>query len=159
MNIIVKNPVDCTIYEIEQFAKFVINNIFYASWIKDRVKLAHRLVFMYDDENVLIGTSAIKNTDTKYINSVFNRAGVAHLADDYKIELGWLAVIEKYKGQKLSRDLRENALVGENRAIFSTFHNNKKNLHGGLYRSGFQEIGTHYLSHKNEIVLCVRNSI
>lgn len=119
---IVRKPSDCSPRQFHAFKKLVLaGGEVDEARLETRIKSAAGLVFYYIDGEELAGIGALKEPLNSYRNRVFKNARSPDRAADFFFELGWLYVIEKYRGQGLSRKVAEAALnLAAGRGVFAT---------------------------------------
>ena len=128
----IKTPNKCSPNELNSFIQLVkkggeVN----LKTLSNLVKKAQFLAFSYNELNILIGVGAIKNPNISYRNKVFHKAGLNHLQDQYKIELGWFYVEKKFRRKYIGTKIINNLLDKiKNKKIYAiTRTNNKATKH------------------------------
>jgi len=150
MNEIFIKPCECSKNEINQFYAMIkknenINNI----GLKKRIMKAKILIFHYEEEK-LAGIGALKYPDPNYMKKVFKSAGVSHLYNSFKYEIGYLYVDNKYRKKGISKSITENLLsfIDEDN-IFAVVRSDNKFAKNNLYYYGFVKIGSKYIGKDN----------
>ena len=91
-----------------------------ADGLEGRIRRAYRLAFLEELPNVPVGVGALKSPGAEYVKSKFEAASVSSLAAGYHLELGWIVVVERLRGQGLSYQICESLLVGVEGDVFAT---------------------------------------
>jgi len=89
--------------------------------LTQRIRDASRLLFLRESNGQLVGAGALKHPLLSYRSKVFAKAGTTTPADEYRVELGWVAVAKSHRGRGLSRRIISQ-LIGlvENENVFAT---------------------------------------
>lgn len=120
--VIVKKPSDCSAEELAAFKQLVLAGGEVGKvGLEVLIKAAICLVFHYTENQELAGIGALKAPRNSYKDKVFKRAKSSENAADFPYELGWLFVVEKFRGQGLSRELAEAALkLAGGKGVYAT---------------------------------------
>ena len=116
------SPADCSPEAIADFEKLVIQGgTVDPEGLTERICDASRLLFLRESNGRLVGVGALKRPLLSYRSRVFAQAGAAVPADEYPIELGWIAVAKSHQRRGLWRRIigRLISLV-ENENLFAT---------------------------------------
>ena len=142
-NIVVKKPSKCSKSELDSFDALVRKGgEVTGEGLRDRIKKAKWLVFLFESDKTLAGVAALKEPTVSYKKKVFKKAGSQEDPDEYTFEAGWIYVEKQFQGRKYSRPLLEAVLklAGEKQVYATTRENNERmqrtNLHYGLKQSG-----------------------
>jgi predicted GNAT family N-acyltransferase len=89
--------------------------------LKQRIRDAFRLLFLRGSNGELVGVGAVKRPQLSYRRKVFAKAQATTAPDEYRVELGWVAVAKSLRGRGLSRRIISQ-LIGlvENENVFAT---------------------------------------
>ncbi|MCH7914906.1 MAG: GNAT family N-acetyltransferase [Deltaproteobacteria bacterium] len=147
MTLAVKAPDACSSDEIKDFLELVgQGEEVEPGGLAGRVRKAAALVFLHVD-NQLAGVAALKNPNDGYRSSVFRKAATETPANEFPFEVGWVFILQRYRGKRLSRKLVEAALSrSEARPVFATSRADNKAMHRTLSACGFSREGTAYAS-------------
>jgi len=146
VTMVAKKPSDCSVEELKSFKGLVLaGGEVDATGLEGRIKAVMRLVFHYADNQDLAGIAALKVPNDSYKNKIFTRAECPEKAKDFPFELGWVFVVEKYRGQGLSRALAEEALrFSEGKNVFATTRVDNCPMCRTNTRLGFKRSGNPY---------------
>ena len=76
---------------------------------------------MRESNGQLIGVGALKHPLLSYRTRVFAKAGATTPPDEYRVELGWVAVAKSHQGRGLSRCIIGQLIsLAENENLFAT---------------------------------------
>jgi GNAT superfamily N-acetyltransferase len=141
--ILVRKPSECFETELGLFEASVRKGgEVTGTGLRERIKRAKWLVFLYERDNVLAGVAALKKPNVGYKERVFKKANSQEDSKGFTYEAGWIFVEEQFRGRKYSRLLLEEVLklAGDKRIYATTRQNNtamqRTNLHCGLVQSG-----------------------
>ena len=141
-----KSPNDCTPQELNDFESLVLEGgEVIAYGLLDRIKIAKKLIFVHSD--ACIGVGAIKLPNEHYKNNIFKKAGVAGLAGNYSLELGWLFASHTARDKGVGNKLMQyttNAI--KNTTCFATTRDNNDVMHHLLTKHSFTKLGKKYKS-------------
>jgi predicted GNAT family N-acyltransferase len=142
-NIVMKKPSECSESELDSFEALVIKGgEVNATGLRDRIKKAKYLVFLFEKDKNLAGVAALKEPNNSYKKKVFRKAGSQENPNEFTFEAGWIYVEEQFRGRKYSRSLLEEVLklAGDKQVYATTRENNeamkRTNLNCGLQQSG-----------------------
>jgi GNAT superfamily N-acetyltransferase len=127
--------------------------------LRQRIRDAFRLLFLRESNEQLVGVGALKHPLLSYRSKVFVKAGTATPPDDYRVELGWIAVAKSHQGRGLSRRIiGELITLAESENLFATTRADTRAMRfAGDY--GFQPAGKPYPSGRGyDLVLYLRNA-
>ena len=106
-----------------------------------RIAAAESLAFAREDQR-LVGVGALKLPATAYTLKVFEKAGVPGDAKSHDLELGWIAVIEEYRGQGIGASICRKLIAPlGSRPVFSTTRSDNENMRRILAGIGFSQHG------------------
>jgi predicted GNAT family N-acyltransferase len=98
------SPLDCTAQALADFEDLIIEaGTVDPQGLTHRIHDASRLLFLRKSNGQLVGVGALKHPLLSYRKRVFAKAGMAALSDEYRVELGWVAVAKSHQGRGLSR--------------------------------------------------------
>lgn len=158
MEIIVKQPGECSDQEINEFVGLVNQGgEVDPDGLEERVRRAKKLLFLRDSS--LVAVSAIKRFYQQYKNSVFTKAGCSNIAGSYKLEMGWMYVKPESRGKGFGRKLLEemiSQLSGVN--YYTTVRSDNQIMQHMLSSHGFTKAGMEYPSSRgnNKIILYIK---
>ena len=143
---VVKKPSACSAEELEAFKQLILTGgEVDAAGLDGRIKAAICLVFHYVENKELGGIAALKAPNDSYKNRVFGRAESPEKPSDFIFELGWVFVVEKYRGRGLSRSLAEEALIpAEGKSVFASTRVDNCPMCRTNTRLGFKRSGNPY---------------
>lgn len=114
----------------------------------DRIKSSRLLAYASEDKK-MIGVTALKNPSLNYRNGVFKKAGVAPIAKQFPLEIGYAFTLKAFRGkgihQQLVRELIK-ATAGNN--YYAT--TKAENVPAILEKLGFQKTGHEYQNPQKE---------
>lgn len=119
-----------------------------------RIKQA-KLLAVAIDKGRIIAVSALKVPNQGYKDSVFDSAGVGHLAIQFPLEMGWKVVSPEYRGQNLGKTLSQKILAAVDiNKVFATVRATNQAALRPIQQLGFKPLGEPYVgSSGNEIIL------
>jgi GNAT superfamily N-acetyltransferase len=123
-----------------------------------RIRDASRLLFLRKSNGQLVGVGALKRPKLSYRSRVFTEARATVPADQYPIELGWIAVAKSHRGRGLWRRIIDQ-LVGlaESENLFATTRADARAIRFAA-DYGFRPAGKPYPSGRGyDLVLLLRN--
>src|SRR5262249_32626886 len=89
--------------------------------LTERIRNASRLLFLRESNGRLVGVGALKQPLLSYRSRVFAQARAAAPADDYSLELGWIAVTKSHQRRGLWRRIVGQLIsLAENENLFAT---------------------------------------
>jgi hypothetical protein len=93
------SPAECTPQALADFEKLVMEaGTVDPQGLRQRIHDASRLLFLRESNGQLVGVGAFKHPLLSYRTRVFAEARATALADEYPIELGWIAVAKSHQG-------------------------------------------------------------
>lgn len=111
--------------------------------------------------DIIISGGAIKKPTSEYIEKIFKKADIEDgIYQKYQYEFGWLFTDEKYRGNGLSKIIRDQIFSDFNRPVFSTNESNNTPVIKTRERYNFTKIGNDFASnicHNLKIQLWVKN--
>jgi len=152
MEIIVKNPKDCSDTEIESFLSLVAEGGEVAvGGLRERIRRAEKLIFINTEKPVAVG--AIKNPNAGYKTDVFKKSGVSE-ENKYQYELGWLYVSKAARGNGYGRVLMDSIVTAlADHTCFATTREDNDSMHYLFSQFGFSRLGQPYRSSNGEYSL------
>ena len=116
------SPADCTPQTLADFEKLVIEaGTVDPQGLTHRIGDSSRLLFLRESNGQLVGVGAFKHPFLSYRTRVFAEARATASADEYPIELGWIAVAKSHQGRGLSRRIIGRLMsLAENENVFAT---------------------------------------
>ncbi|MBD3375860.1 GNAT family N-acetyltransferase [candidate division KSB1 bacterium] len=154
MEIIVKNPKDCSDAELESFENLVAEGgEVLRVGLRERIRRAEKLVFINADKPVAVG--AIKNPNVAYKTSVFKKSGVSGQSK-YQYEIGWLYVSKTARRKGYGRVLMDSIVAAlADHACFATTREDNDSMHYLFSQFGFSKLGQPYRSSNGEYSLAL----
>jgi GNAT superfamily N-acetyltransferase len=118
----IRSPSDCTPQALADFENLVIEaGTVDPQGLTQRIRDASRPLFLRESYGQLVGVGALKHPLLSYRSKVFAKAGTTAPSDEYRVELGWVAVAKLHQGQGLSRRIiGELISLSENENLFAT---------------------------------------
>jgi len=116
------SPADCTPQALADFEKLVIEaGSVDPQGLRQRIRDASQLLFLRDSNGHLVGIGALKHPLLSYRSRVFAKAQATAQLEDYRIELGWVAVAKSHQGRGLSRRVIGQLIsLAESENVFAT---------------------------------------
>ena len=116
------SPSDCSPQALADFEKMVTKyGTVDPEGLTQRIRDASRLLFLMKSNGELVGVGALKRPHLNYRRKVFAKARAATPADEYRVELGWVAVAKSHRGRGLSRRIIGQLIgLAENENLFAT---------------------------------------
>ena len=154
------SPSDCTPEDLGDFANLVIEaGTVDPEGLTQRIRDASRLLFLRESNGELVGVGALKHPVLSYRSKVFAKAGTTTPPDEYRVELGWVAVAKSHQGRGLLRRIIGQLIsLAENENLFATTRANARAMRFAA-DYGFKPIGKPYPSgHGYDLVLYLRNA-
>ena len=154
------SPSDCTAQALADFEKLVIEGAAVdPQGLTQRIRNASRLLFLRASDGQLVGVGALKHPRPAYRNKVFANARATTPSDEYRVELGWVALAKSHRGRGLStRIVGELLTFAKNENVFATTRADERVMR---YASdyGFEINGKPYPSGRGyDLVLYLRNA-
>ena len=115
-------PSDCSPQALADFENLVTKyGTVDPEGLTQRIREASRLLFLRESNGELVGVGAVKRPQLSYRRKVFAKAQATTAPDEYRVELGWVAVAKSLRGRGLSRRIISQ-LIGlvENENVFAT---------------------------------------
>ena len=127
--------------------------------LTQRIRGAFRLLFLRKANGQLVGVGALKRPQLGYRSKVFAKARATRPPDEYRFELGWVAVSKSYQGRGLSRRIiGELISLAENENLFATTRADARAIPFAA-DYGFKPAGKPYPSGRDyDLVLYLRNA-
>ncbi len=154
------SPSDCTPQALTDFEKLVIEaGTVDPEGLTQRIRDASRLLFLRESNGQLVGAGALKHPLLSYRSKVFAKAGTTTPPDEYRVELGWVAVAKSYQGRGLSRRIIGQLIsLAENENLFATTRADARAMRFAT-EYGFKPAGKPYPSGRGyDLVLDLRNA-
>lgn len=141
----IKQPSNCSEKEISDFSeKAKKGGKVKSEGLVNRIKNCELLAFCYYKE-ILVGISAIKKPNPKYIKDIIYKAKINRTVEDLPFEIGYSYTIPDFRRNGISRELKKELLKEmETRKgiIFSTTA--IKSSQNFLEEHGFKKVGEPY---------------
>src|SRR5215467_11567573 len=100
----IRSPAECTPQALADFEKLLMEaGTVDPQGLTQRIGDASRLLFLRESNGQLVGVGALKQPKLSYRNRVFTQARAAVPADEYPMELGWIAVAKSHQRRGLWR--------------------------------------------------------
>ena len=153
-------PSDCSAQALADFENLVIKyGTVDPQGLTQRICEASRLLFLRELNGQLVGVGALKRPQLGYRSKVFAKARATTPADEYRVELGWVAVVKSHQGRGLSRRIIGQLIsLSENENLFAT---TRADARAKRFASdhGFKPTGKPYPSGRGyDLVLYLRNA-
>jgi RimJ/RimL family protein N-acetyltransferase len=101
-----KEPLACTEDERREFARLVRLGFEGSDeGLDGRIRDAKWLAFHYTPDDTVGAVAALKAPTDQYRDYVFTEADAAVSAADYRLELGWVFVVPKHRGNRIAGSL------------------------------------------------------
>jgi len=153
------SPVECTPQALADFEKLVMEaGTVDPQGLTQRIGDASRLLFLRESNGQLVGVGALKHPLLSYRSRVFAEARAIASADEYPIELGWIAVAKSHQGRGLSRRIIGQLMsLAENENVFATARTDPRAMRFAA-DYGFKLAGKPYPSGRGyDLILYLRN--
>ena len=154
------SPAECTPQALADFEKLVMEaGTVDPQGLTQRIRDASRLLFLRESNGQLVGVGAFKHPLLSYRARVFAEARATALADEYPIELGWIAVAKSHQGRGLSRRIIGQLMsLAENENVFATTQTDARAMRFAA-DYGFKLAGKPYPSGRGyDLVLYLREA-
>jgi GNAT superfamily N-acetyltransferase len=154
------SPVECTPQALADFEKLVMEaGTVDPQGLTERIRDASRLLFLRESNGQLVGVGAFKHPLLSYRTRVFAEARATASADEYPIELGWIAVAKSRQGRGLSRRIIGQLMsLAENENVFATTRPDARAMRFAA-DYGFKLAGKPYSSGRGyDLVLYLRDA-
>ena len=156
----VLSPSDCAPQALADFENLVVEGgTVDPQGITQRVRDASRLLFLSESNGQLVGVGALKRPQLSYRSKVFAKARATTPPEEYRVELGWVAVAKSHQGRGLSRRIIGQLIsLAENENLFATTRSDSRATRFAA-DNGFKPAGKPYPSgHGYDLVLYLRNA-
>ncbi len=116
------SPSDCAPQALADFENLVTKyGTVDPEGLTQRIRDASRLLFLRGSNGQLVGVGALKRPQLSYRRKVFAKARATTPPDEYRVELGWVAVTKSHQGLGLSlRIIGQLISLAENENLFAT---------------------------------------
>ncbi len=154
------SPSNCTPEALADFEKLVIEaGTVDPEGLTQRIRDASRLLFLRQSNGRLVGVGALKHPLLNYRSKVFVKARASTPPDEYRVELGWIAVAKSHQGRGLSRRIIGQLIsLAENENLFATTRADARAMRFAT-EYGFKPAGKPYPSGRGyDLVLYLRNA-
>ncbi len=127
--------------------------------LTQRIRDASRLLFLRGSNGQLVGVGALKRPQFGYRSKVFAKARATTPPDEYRVELGWVAVAKSHQGRGLSRRIIAQLIsLAENENLFATTRADARAMRFAADQ-GFKPAGKPYPSGRGyDLVLYLRKA-
>jgi GNAT superfamily N-acetyltransferase len=152
-------PLDCNAEALADFENLVIEaGTVDPQGLTERIRDASRLLFLRESNGQLVGVGALKRPRLGYRSKVFTKAGTTVPPDEYRVELGWIAVAKSHQGRGLWRRIIDQLIsLAENENLFATTRADARAMRFAA-DYGFKPAGKPYPSGCGyDLVLYLRN--
>jgi GNAT superfamily N-acetyltransferase len=152
-------PSDCNAQALADFENLVIEaGTVDPQGLTQRIRDASRLLFLRESNGQLVGVGALKRAKLSYRSRVFAKAGTTTPPDEYRVELGWVAVAKSHQRRGLWRRIIDQLInLAENENLFATTRADARAMRFAA-DYGFKPAGKPYPSGCGyDLVLYVRN--
>ena len=154
------SPSDCSPEALADFENLVTKyGTVDPEGLTQRIRDASRLLFLRESSGQLVGVGALKHPLSSYRSKVFAKARATTPPNEYRVELGWVAVAESHQGRGLSRRIigRLINLAGNENLFATTWADARAMRFAADY--GFKPAGHPYPSGRGyDLVLYLRNA-
>jgi len=115
------SPANCTPEALADFENLIIEGeTVDPEGLSQRIRNASRLLFLRESNGQLVGVGALKHPLLGYRAKVFAKARATMPPDEYRVELGWVAVTKSHQGRGLSRRIIGQLIsLAENENLFA----------------------------------------
>ena len=154
------SPSDCTPEALADFENLVIEaGTVDPQGLTQRIRDASRLLFLRESKGQLVGVGALKRPLLRYRGRVFTQARTSVKADEYPIELGWIAVAKSHRRRGLWRRIISQLIsLAGNENLFATTRADARAMRFAA-DFGFKPSGNPYPSGRGyDLVLLLRNA-
>jgi GNAT superfamily N-acetyltransferase len=154
------SPSDCTPQALTDFENLLIEaGTVDPEGLTQRIRDASRLLFLREQNGRLVGVGALKRPQLDYRCRVFGKARATTPPDEYRVELGWVAVAKSHQGRGLSRRMIGQLIsLAVNDNLFATTRADERALRFAA-DYGFKPAGKPYPSGRGyDLVLYLRNA-
>lgn len=154
------SPSHCSGQELADFEKLITEaGAVDPVGLTQRIRDASRLLFLRETNGEIVAVGALKHPVSGYRTRVFAKAGIATLSDQYRIELGWVAVAKSQQGRGLSRRIIGDLIrLADSQNLFATTRADSRAIRLAA-DYGFKPAGNPYPSGRGyDLVLYLRNA-
>jgi GNAT superfamily N-acetyltransferase len=154
------SPSDCTPQALADFESLLAEAATVdPEGLTQRIRHASQLLFLRESNGQLVGVGALKHPFLSYRSRVFAEARAAASADEYPIELGWIAVAKSHQGRGLLRRIIGQLMsLAENENVFATTRTDARAMRFAA-DYGFKLAGKPYPSGRGyDLVLYLRDA-
>jgi GNAT superfamily N-acetyltransferase len=154
------SPADCTPQTLADFENLVTKyGTVDPEGLTQRIRDAFRLLFLRESDGQLVGVGALKYPLLSYRSKVFAKARATTPPDEYRVELGWVAVAKLHQGRGLSRRIiSQLTRLAENENLFATTRADPRAMRFAV-DYGFKPAGKPYPSGRGyDLVLYLRKA-
>ena len=154
------SPADSTAQALADFENLVIEGgTVDPQGLAERIRNASRLLFLRESNGQLVGVGALKHPLLGYRAKVFAKARVTTPPDEFRVELGWVAVAKSHQGRGLSRRIIGQLIsLAENENLFATTRADARAMRFAV-DYGFKPAGKPYPGGRGyDLVLYLRNA-
>ena len=156
----IRSPSDCSPQALADFENLVIEaGTVDPQGLTQRIRDASRLLFLRDSNGQHVGDGALKHHLLSYRSKVFAKARATASSDEYRTELGWVAVAKSHQGRGLSRRIiGELNSLAENENLFATTRADARAMRFAA-DYGFKPAGKPYPSGRGyDVILYLREA-
>jgi GNAT superfamily N-acetyltransferase len=156
----IHSPSDCTPEALADFEDLVIEaGTVDPKGLTHRIRDAFRLLFLRESKWQLVGAGALKRPRLGYRSKVFAKARATTPPDEYRVELGWIAVANSHQGRGLSRRIVGQLIsLAENENLFATTRADARAMRFAA-DNGFKPAGKPYSRGRGyDLVLYLRDA-
>jgi GNAT superfamily N-acetyltransferase len=154
------SPSDCAPQALADFENLVTKyGTVDPEGLTQRIRDASRLLFLRESNGQLIGVGALKCPQLSYRTKVFAKARATTSPDEYRVELGWVAVAKSHRGRGLSRRIIGQLItLAATENLFATTRADERAMRFAA-DCGFKPAGKPYTSGCGyDLVLYLRNA-
>jgi len=154
------SPSDCSPQAVADFENLVTKyGTVDPEGLTQRIREASRLLFLRESNGRLVGVGALKRPQLGYRRKVFAKARATTPPDEYRVELGWVAVAKSHQARGLSRRIIGQLIsLAENENLFATTRADARAMRFAADH-GFRPAGKPYPSGRGyHLVLYLRNA-
>jgi GNAT superfamily N-acetyltransferase len=154
------SPSDCSPETLANFENLVTKyGTVDPEGLTQRISEASRLLFLRESNGQLIGVGALKCPQLSYRTKVFAKARATTSPDEYRVELGWVAVAKSHRGRGLSRRIIGQLItLAATENLFATTRADERAMRFAA-DCGFKPAGYPYPSGSGyDLVLYLRNA-
>jgi predicted GNAT family N-acyltransferase len=154
------SPSDCSPQALADFENLIIEaGTVDPEGLTQRIREASRLLFLRESSGQLVGVGALKRPQLDYRSKVFAKARATTSPDEYRVELGWVAVAKSHRGRGLSRRIIGQLIsLAGNENLFATTRADERAMRFAA-DYGFKSAGYPYPSGRGyALILFLRNA-